>query len=221
MTLIEVVIALLIVVMMVGVAIPTLNNITRAELRTSASKTSGMIKSTYDQAVLSGHTHRLVFDLDKKTITAEVATGYVSLTRGGESEGKQDKKDKEKEKSHGSGVSVGSSSADDSAAILAIAKHDTTTSSFNDNPVQKASFTAVSKPYELADGVRIADLQSEHLREPVKVGRESIYFFPTGYSEHAIIHFEDNGGHVYAVEVEALSGRTKILDHHAEYRDEP
>jgi len=215
MTLIEVVIALVIVVMLVGIAIPTLGNITRVELRTSASKTSGMVKATYDMAVLSGHTHRLLFDLDKKTITAEVATGYVSLTRGGESEAKQDKKDKEAQKAQKA------AEEDGSATLLAIAKHDTNSSSLSDTPVQKAAFTAVSKAYELPDGIHVADMQSEHLREPVKTGREAIYFFPTGYSEHALVHFEDNGGHVYAIEVEPLSGRTKILDHRAEYRDEP
>jgi general secretion pathway protein H len=211
MTLIEVVVSLVIVVMLVGLAIPTLSNITRVELRTSASKTSGMIKSTYDTAVLTGHTHRLLFDLDKKTITAEVATGYVALTRGGDAEAKRDKDKKDKDKKH-------ESDDDGSAALLAIAKRVTDVG--DTGPVQKASFTALGKPYDLPDGIRIADIQSEHLREPVKQGREAIYFFPTGYSEHAMIHFEDNGGHVYAVEVEPLSGRTKISDHRAEYKDE-
>ena len=215
MTLIEVVIALVIVVMLVGIAIPTLSNITRVELRTSASKTSGMIKSTYDMAVLSGHTHRLLFDLDKKTIVAEVATGYVSLTRGGEAEAKADKDRHDK----GKGKAKPAAVEDGAAAILAIAKHDTTATSF-DAPVAKAAFTPLGRPYELADGIHVADFQAEHLREPAKTGREAIYFFPTGYSEHALVHFEDNGGHVYAVEVEPLSGRTKILDHRADYKDE-
>ncbi len=211
-TLIEIMITLVIFVMLAGVAIPAVGNIARVNLRSSASHASGMIKGTYDAAVLSGTTHRLLFDFAKRTMTPQVATGYVALTRGGDAQKKQEVKKKNE----------GKDDVDaQAAAILSIAKH--ITDSPDDKGASKATFQPMPgvKPYELPYGVHIADLECEHLRDPAKSGQEAIYFFPMGYSEHAVVHFEDDSGRVYGVEVEPLSGHTKVIDHRIDYKDEP
>src|SRR5690348_4519103 len=58
-TLIELAIALAVVGLLIGVSVPVVDNISRAQLRGAASKTSGMIKATYDYAVLAGKPCRL------------------------------------------------------------------------------------------------------------------------------------------------------------------
>src|SRR4051812_42695649 len=78
-TLVELAIAVAIVAMLAGVSIPVLDNVTRADLRAAASKTAGMVKATYDMAVLSGKPCRLVFDIKANTVTAEMAAERVTI----------------------------------------------------------------------------------------------------------------------------------------------
>lgn len=210
-TLVEISIAIVIAALLVTLAAPMIGGITQAALRTSASKISGMIKGTYDHAVLSGHTCRVVFDFEKSTVTAEETSDAVGLVIEGdpESEDKDDDDDKDSKKEEASG---------NDAMLLAIAKR------YVDRPSQKRkkpTFTRIqgTSVYELDEQVKITELISEHLKNPAKSGREAIYLFPMGYSEHAMLYLEDPGGRVFSVEVEPLNGRTKISDKRARYED--
>ena len=70
-SMVEVCIALAIVALAAAVVIPAKNNITRADLRSSASLTSTGLRSAYAQAALTGLTHRLTFESGKNTILME------------------------------------------------------------------------------------------------------------------------------------------------------
>jgi prepilin-type N-terminal cleavage/methylation domain-containing protein len=221
-TLIEVAIGLAIIVILAGIAIPTMDSITRAELRTSASKTAGMVKATYDMSVLAGRTCRLTFDFEKRTMTPEISTDYVGLSlnedrsereRRERREREQREKDKEKaEDNKGAGD-------DDLEALLAIAKRQIDrTSGAGRSP--RFSAAPGTTPYELPGGVRFSDVSAEHLRDAVKDGKVEIYFFPMGFAEHALIHLQDEAGRVFAVEIEPLTGRTKIFDQRKDFKEE-
>lgn len=209
-TLVEISIAIVIAALLVTLAAPMIGGITQAALRTSASKISGMIKATYDHAVLSGHTSRVVFDFEKNTVTAEETSDTVGLVIEGDPESEdKDDDDKDSKKEEASG---------NDAMLLAIAKR------YVDRPSmkrKKPTFTRIqgTSVYELDEQVKITELISEHLKNPAKSGREAIYLFPMGYSEHAMLYLEDPGGRVFSVEVEPLNGRTKISDKRARYED--
>lgn len=206
-TLVEISIAIVIVALLMGLAAPMVGGITQAALRSSAGHLSGILKATYDHAVLSGHTSRVVFDFEKNTATAEETSEYYGIVIEGEAES-ADKEEKAEAKDE--------PSAD--AALLAIAKRQTDRGS---RRVKKPTFSRIpgASVYEFDDDVKIAEIASEHLRTPAKEGREAIYMFPLGYSEHAVIYLEDTSGRVFSVEVEPLNGRTKITDRRVRYED--
>ena len=204
-TLVEISIAIVIAALLMGLAAPMLGSITAASLRTSASKISGMVKATYDHAILSGHTSRVVFDMEKGTVSAEETADYFGLVIEGDDKDKDDDKDEDKAPSN-------------DAMLLSIAKR------VSDRPSRrhkKATFAKIlgSSVIELDSDVKVAELASEHLKTPVKSGKEAIYFFPMGYSEHALLTLEDPAGRTFSVEVEPLNGRTRITDKKVRFED--
>ena len=72
-TLVEITITVAILALVAAVAVPTLNNLGIVELRSTTAKIAGTIKSTYDNAALSGQTHRLAFHLKEGRIDVEVS----------------------------------------------------------------------------------------------------------------------------------------------------
>ena len=91
------------------------------------------------------------------------------------------------------------------------------------NSVRKtASFSRApgTLPYELPSGVHIADISAEHLRGAEKEGKVSLFFFPMGYCEHAVIHLEDSSERVFSIEIEPLTARTKIKDQRVDFKED-
>ena len=64
-TLVEAAITLAILAIAASVVIPSMNRITRAELRRVSGQLSGMMRTAYDSAALTGQVHRLRFDFEK------------------------------------------------------------------------------------------------------------------------------------------------------------
>ena len=54
------------------------------------------------------------------------------------------------------------------------------------------------------------------LLEEIHDGVGYLYFFPLGYTEHAIIYLAEEGGHVYSVEVAPLTGKVTVHDERIE-----
>jgi general secretion pathway protein H len=208
-TIIELAIALAIVAMLVGVSVPVLDNVTRADLRAAASKTSGMIKATYDLAALSGKPCRLVFDFKANTITAEEADSRVLLADPSSGKKDDEEDDDDKDKKH---------RITDAEKLVAIARREVgqTTSV---KKTARWSRAAGTVPFELPSSVHIQELMAEHLRDPATEGKAMLHFFPMGYCEHGVITFQDESERIYAVEVEPLTGRTRIEDKRIEYKE--
>lgn len=205
-TIIELAISLAIIALLVGVSIPVLDNVTRADLRAAASKTTGMIKATYDLAALSGKTCRLVFDFKLNTITAEVADSRVLLA--GADSDKKDDEDDDEEKHN----------LTEAEKLVAMARREVgqVTSVKKTANWSRAPGTV---PFELPSSVHIKEIMAEHLRDAATDGKATLHFFPMGYCEHAVITFEDESERIYAVEVEPLTGRTRIEDKRIEYKE--
>src|SRR3954468_10182189 len=84
MTLIEIGVALAVAGLMLAVAIPALSAVTRAQLRQRTGQLAGAVRSLYGSAAISGHTCRLVLDLDANAYWSECAKTNVRLAREGE-----------------------------------------------------------------------------------------------------------------------------------------
>ena len=76
-TLLEVSITLLLLGLIMAIAVPSMNALTAASLRKGAGVVQGLMRDTYTRAALSGHSHRVVLDLEQRTYWVEVAEGGV------------------------------------------------------------------------------------------------------------------------------------------------
>ncbi|MCC6806853.1 MAG: prepilin-type N-terminal cleavage/methylation domain-containing protein [Deltaproteobacteria bacterium] len=204
-TLIEIAITLAVVALLVGVSVPVIDNVTRADLRAAASKTTGMVKATYDLAALSGKPCRLVFDFKLNTITPEVADSRVLLADPN-ANGRDEKDDEDKP------------NLTDQEKLIAMARREVG----NTVSVKKTAHWTKAPgtvPFELPSGVKIAEVMAEHMRDAQTEGKATLHFFPMGYCEHAVITFMDESERVYGVEIEPLTGRTRIQDKKIEYKE--
>jgi len=58
--------------------------------------------------------------------------------------------------------------------------------------------------------VHVVRLIVPHEPEPKESGKGAVHFFPSGYTEHAVIHLSDGADGIYSVEVSPLTGRCTI-----------
>lgn len=72
-SLIEILIVLAILGMIVGVGVPQINRIFRANLKSASVKLAGLVRFAYDSSIVKGTIHRIVFDFEKKTYMLEVS----------------------------------------------------------------------------------------------------------------------------------------------------
>lgn len=218
-TLIEVVIALGIMVLLTSIALPALNNISRAELRKTSRMLMGLIRSTYDSAVLTGRMHRIVFKISESKIAVQ-STGTplaidtqsnalvtassglakmsesfvlpsgesVDVNRGGDSESADGGANAALQGLLGLGSLMGQGGAE--------------------------SFEDTGDRFEIPSDVKIMDVWTQNMEQPVAEGEAALYFFPNGFTQDALIHVQNESGQVFTVKVYALTGKTRV---YAEY----
>jgi prepilin-type N-terminal cleavage/methylation domain-containing protein len=73
----------------------------------------------------------------------------------------------------------------------------------------------LAKPVELPEGIGIADVHSLYDKKRTK-GKTFIQFFPTGYTERAVIHLKYKDKKFYTLIVSPITGRTKIEENYVE-----
>ena len=66
---VELSITIALIAMIAMVAVPSVTNASRYDLRKQGLSLSTLIRQVYEEAILSGDVHRLVFDAGKETIT--------------------------------------------------------------------------------------------------------------------------------------------------------
>ena len=204
MTLIETTVVILIIGISLAMAIPAVTNITAANLRASARKVSGAIRYGYDLAARKNATFRIVFDLDKSAYWLESANDKFLLDREKQevSDGALDLESKERSKRF-------------------------VTRSFIESermwqPKEGPAFSKfagpMTKPVVLPEGVFIRSVWVAHQESEVRAGQAYLYCFPTGMTERAVVHLEDEDENIYTLWVHALTGRVEV---HPEYIEAP
>jgi len=83
-TLLELLAVLLVIGIILGLTLPRISSVTRANLRTQARLLSGSIRLTYNLAVMNKKNFRIAFDLNQQSYQIEVRNGneYVPVTSG-------------------------------------------------------------------------------------------------------------------------------------------
>ena len=189
-TLIEVMVVA-VVIAVVGSAVAVgIGNIRGASVQSESGKLAITVRYLFNLAVLSGHNHRLVIDLDSGTYWGEEQTSadpcetFLLPEKADARSSKSRKRDadKEEEKTAAKGGKAGFSES--KSKLLA--------------------------KYQLDNGLSFARVMTSHQSEPSEKGQAYVYFFPNGTTENALIDVEGDPEDIMTVEVMALQGKATV-----------
>ncbi len=195
MTLIEIMVTLAIIGMVLGITISQIGGTFDSHARQATRELSATIRYLYNKAASENLTMRTVFDFEKQSYWVEATTDRF-LLENEEARAARAKKEKKTEpKSNAKG----------------------------ETPIQKAEakFGAVDshllKPTQLPGGVFFKDIYTEHDAGPVSAGNATIYIFPNGSVERAIVNFRnEDDSERRAVEINPMTGDSRVYE---EYRE--
>ncbi|PZR08869.1 MAG: prepilin-type cleavage/methylation domain-containing protein [Archangium gephyra] len=211
MTLIEIVVALMIVAVLFAAVTFGVGALTGAKAQEASTELAGTIRALYDTAALSGRTCRLVFDLPEEKNEegavkwrAECAKGGVTATSKRDDELKELRaktKDKVKDDKRFRRLD------DDSAPTLQQLQEQE-----KDRVEEAAKFSDFSSEdvveKTLPSNVRV-EVWTQKQRQPAKTGTAYLYFFPQGYTERAQVWVRQ-GDNAWTLTISPLTGKTKI-----------
>lgn len=202
-TLIEIGVVLALAVMLVTMAIPTINSLSGASARASVNKLAANIRATRGKAAVSGQTCRMVFDLDQQTYAVECADGVATVAFERELGGRR------------------ADSRDRDARLL----EEQDTSRLSDRERAKLEILRrtrfAAQPFldpQPLDGLEFDNVWTQHQEDAFEKGTAYLYFFPNGVGEQANIQLTDGDDTWYSLHVSALSGRVRV---HNEKKDLP
>lgn len=205
MTLIEVLVVIALIALATGAVTMSVGALTRTKLRSACMRIVAASSFAYNRAVADGKTLRVIIDMEQGRLSIEEARTKVTLARADDP--RRDRLDDE----------------DDLDAVdpWEAAKQrleETYRPSFGRSPFgpltrRDGQPSERHKNVPLGDGIRVAAMHLPHEREVRLGGRGAIYYFPTGFTENAVIHLTDgDDSRVYAVEIHPLTGRGKVHD---------
>ena len=207
MTLIEIMVVIVIIALGTAGLGFSVNALTRANLKSGAAKFAAAARYAFNRAASRGSTVRIAFDIPGNAFSIEEAYGRITLTRGSPfrqvRNGKAENQDEEN-----------SGAVDPWAVAKAELEKplEPTLGASPFGPIQSEAGEPVKRftQVDLGRHVHVVRLIVPHEPEPKEAGKGAVHFFPSGYTEHAVIHLSDGAEGVYSVEVSPLTGRCKI-----------
>lgn len=199
MTLIEVMIALLIVAGLFALVLPSIQAVAGVQVKESAGRLAGAIRYLYDHTAITGQTCRLTFDMAGGDQSGEYA---AECTKGNPrlAQGQVDVRDGEVDKPDDSPFANEHPSTDQEKFEARI-KQKAQWAQFKSNDVHHVQLPA---------DVHIVGVWTGRLTAPVTKGEAHLYFFPMGETEKAYIWLQDENDHTYTLTVQRLTGRVKV-----------
>ncbi len=229
-TVIELAVALLIMLIVTSVAIVAVGSLLRSRLRTSAMTLEAAIRYMYNLSVIHNEAHRLVVDLDNRTWWGE------AVARGGDQCGAfllpEDDTDADNGLAAPAGRKGGAASGGKGAARGAGGREGTGKEGNSEEPGQapkgagrgrakgagaREAGAGMLGKHKLPKGVSFKGVLTEHHSEVQEDGTASLYFFPTGYVEHAYIYLTD-GDSTLTIESLPLQGHAVLHDEELDER---
>jgi prepilin-type N-terminal cleavage/methylation domain-containing protein len=214
-TLIEVILVVAIIAVVVTGATFGIGAVTRTRLRSASFKVMSAARFAYNRAITHGTTTRLRFDFEKDTMAVEETETPVTLAT-------------EEQLETGAGDAVDPWDLARSRLEKPL-EPPQPTSPFH--PITSESGKVIERytARPVGDGISIEALITPHETEKRTEGEGSVYFFPGGFAEHAVVQLSDSSDTIYSVEVHPLTGNAQIhnfayeplddLDDEGEVRD--
>jgi len=207
-TLVEAAITLAILAIAASVVIPSMSRITRAELRRVSGQLSGMMRTAYDSAALTGQVHRLSFDFEKSLISLETTEGDFQL---GHAEVEDETTNllsrlsipepSEEDGEEGEGMDFGAAAIGQFLGQMGQSLRSTA-----------SDFSAVGKSLNLGDKIEILRIDLADGESKIEKGMGYIYFFPQGFAQKSTVFLEDIDGRIFTIKIAPLTGKPTIFD---------
>ena len=223
-TLIEVMVALMVVALIATIGVKGFRTVTKGNLREGSAHMSGAIRFLFDRASITGKYHRLVIDLNEGRYWAEVSDDRFFAPNQAESEPERQKReekedaaeDEERKRKEKQDLLYGGSSSSSSSASSS-SSFDMSKMEVGEFRPRRARFAAFKetalKPVTLKKEVRIKSVYTPRMTDPVTAGRAYLYFYPLGQTEPAVITLTDKSGqNVFSLVVHPITGRVRIYN---------
>ena len=223
-TLIEVMVALMIVALIATIGVKGFRTVTKSSLREGSSHMAGAIRFLFDRASITGKYHRLVIDLNEGRYWAEVSDDRFYAPNQAESEPERRKREEkedaveeeERKRKEKQQLLYGSNSSSSSSASSS-SSFDMSKMEVGEFRPRRARFAAFKetalKPVTLKKEVRIKSVYTPRMTDPVTAGRAYLYFYPLGQTEPAVITLTDKSGEsVFSLVVHPITGRVRIYN---------
>jgi general secretion pathway protein H len=223
-TLVEVLVAVLVVSLILTIGVKGFRSITKSNLRESAAHMSGAIRYLFDRASITGKYYRLVIDLSDGKYWPEVSDDKFYAPNQAESEADRRKREakedaadederKRQEKQKALYGSSSSSSSDSYGSATSFDMSKLEVGEFRPKRPRFAAFKETTlKPVTLKK-LKIKSVYTPRMTEPLTTGRAYLYFYPLGQTEPAIITLTDpTGDSVYSLVVHPITGKVKIYN---------
>jgi general secretion pathway protein H len=223
-TLIEVMVALMIVALIATIGVKGFRTVSKSSLREGSSHMAGAIRFLFDRASITGKYHRLVIDLNEGRYWAEVSDDRFYAPNQAESEPERRKREEkedaaeeeERKRKEKQQLLYGSNSSSSSSASSS-SSFDMSKMEVGEFRPRRARFAAFKetalKPVTLQKEVRIKSVYTPRMTDPVTAGRVYLYFYPLGQTEPAVITLTDKSGEsVFSLVVHPITGRVRIYN---------
>jgi type II secretory pathway pseudopilin PulG len=225
MTLIEVMVALGIIALLLGLLPAMFGRVRKADLRADAGKVAAALRSAYDRAAATAAHHRLVIDLDADKFWIERCEGKVRMVRDLD-EAKAEEQQAiiaQMARPPQAGAAIPGMTAPPTGADLtaSLAPPPDVSGTVGTGEATMPCAPAPNlKTVELNHSADVVfrEVHVSHLEKAADTGKVSINFFPMGRAERAIVVLSgEKDDTKYSVRLHALSGRVEIVS--GEIRD--
>jgi general secretion pathway protein H len=223
-TLIEVMVALMVVALIATIGVKGFRTVTKGNLREGSAHMAGAIRFLFDRASITGKYHRLVIDLNEGRYWAEVSDDRFYAPNQAESEPERQKREEkedaaeeeERKRQERQQMLYGNNSSSSSSSSASSSSFDMSKMEVGEFRPRRARFAAFKetalKPVTLKK-VRIKSVYTPRMTDPVTAGRVYLYFYPLGQTEPAVITLTDESGEsVFSLVVHPITGRVKIYN---------
>jgi prepilin-type N-terminal cleavage/methylation domain-containing protein len=226
-TLLETMIVLAIIGLGMSIGYSAYRKLTRADLVDDTNHLGALMARASELAGESGKLHRVTIDFDENTAVVEICEGLPSIRRPRTGDKVVDDKETQRQLDDARGRLKGSRTdpsaskmmqmqtpEDETKMAAALAGHhvgDQTCAQVKDVWSGDAEGRPLILKIRKDRGIKAREVWVQHRDDSVTTGQVSIYFFPLGSAEKAIVELTD-GTETYSVRVHGLTGEIETVD---------
>ena len=202
-SLIEVTVVIAIMAGLTGAVVVGVRGLQRSEIKRTAARLAGAMRFSFDRALTTGRTYRMVLDLDDQKYWVETTDDRFLLPL----DKQRAIEEEEEQKRKGKDVDAPAAGApSDPLAALGIPSD---VSARMPRPRFEAYKSTALGTVSL-DRARLLGVWTAGAEERQTEGQARLYYFPQGFAERSIIHIGTQGGVSFSLSQHPLTGKVSI-----------